>query len=121
MNEKTDKKLKCMILQCTLNDTALGQELGGVSMQKGDVLVVRSDMGTRILTQYNPRFKQVGTESVESLKHGFYEVRPMTKATEEKQEPKKDEPKKETEKKQGQTRVGVASDRSMGPSKRKGK
>jgi ABC-type sulfate transport system substrate-binding protein len=114
MTDKTKEKIPCMILQCTVKDTSLGKEMGSVGMAKGDVLVIRSDMGQRILTQYNPRFKHIGNELADELKSGFYEVRPV-----QVEQPREDKPKEE--KKQGQTRVGMPNDRSLGPVKRKGR
>jgi hypothetical protein len=87
------EKVKVTLLCCTVNGTKLGTDLGQEALNKGDVLAIRADMAPRVLTQYNPRFKEAGHEEA-ALSQGFYEVRHARSET--------------------RTDVGEASDKSMG-------
>lgn len=101
VNPKT-KKLVAVLLTCTLDDTKLGSELGGVTLKKHDVLAIRVDMAGRVLTHYNPRFRESGREEVDKLANGTHEVRPY-------KAPQASSKDSETTSKEGQ-----ANDKSMG-------
>lgn len=89
------KAVKCHVLECTLDNTKLGKEFGELVLNKHDLLLVRDNMAGRVETQYNPRFKRVGSEEKE-LSKGWYEV------------------KVNPAKSAGKTELGKPADKSMG-------
>jgi len=54
-------------------------ECGGVTLQPGDVLLVREDLAQSMKKHYGPLLMSVGVEDRTSLKYGTYEVTKYSK------------------------------------------